>query len=391
MRILRVHNYYQQPGGEDQSFAAEIALLEQHGHEVIRFTVHNDAINSMGRLEVAGKTLWNREMYKQIAALIAREKPEIAHFENTFPLISPAAYYATQRAGLPVVQSLRNYRLFCADAYFYRQGRVCEECLGKMIPWPALHYRCYRDSFLATGVVTSMQVLHRSLHTWARQVDRFIALTEFGRRKFVEGGIAPEKIVVKPNFLVRDPGLGEGSGDYALFVGRLSAEKGIVELLKSWEALGSRLLLKLVGSGPLAPMVAEAASAMVGVEWLGQQPPEEVAVLMGAARLLIFPSLWYEGFPRVIVEAFARGLPVVASNLGSMASLIEHRRTGLHFHPGDTDDLAAQVTWALDRPQELERMRREARTVFEAAYTADRNYHLLMQIYLDCLQAKRVA
>jgi glycosyltransferase involved in cell wall biosynthesis len=385
MKVLRVHNYYQQPGGEEQCFAAEIALLEANGHQVVRYTAHNDAIDAMGRIEVAARTLWNQHSYRELRALIRRERPAIAHFDNTFPLISPAAYYAARHEGIPVVQSLHNFRLFCADASFFRDGRVCEDCLGKALPWPALQHRCYRNSVLATGVVAALQVSHRAIGTWQRQVNRFVALTEFGRRKFIAGGIPAEKIVVKPNFLATDPGIGAGDGGYALFVGRLSPEKGIETLLTAWERVGSHLPLKIVGDGPLRGTVQAAAERLPQVAWLGRRNSAEVLELMRHAAMLVFPSRWYEGFPRVIVEAYAVGLPVVASNLGSMSELIVHGQTGLHARPGDPADLAAQVIRIATNAQERDAMRQGARAAFESAYTAERNYAQLMAIYHACL------
>jgi glycosyltransferase involved in cell wall biosynthesis len=385
MRILRVHNYYQQPGGEDQSFAAEIALLEQHGHEVLRFTAHNDAIKDMNRLEAARKTVWNGAMAAELRELLRRERPQLVHFENTFPLISPAAYYAVRAEGLPVVQSLRNYRLFCANAYFFRDGVVCEECLGRLVPWPAVAHACYRDSRLASGAVAALLVSHRLMGTWQRQVDRYVALTEFGRQKFIEGGLPADKIVVKPNFVTPDPGPGDGAGGYALFVGRLSPEKGVETLLKAWEQVGPSLPLKVVGDGPLRESV-EAAARTQAVEWLGQRRPADVLALMKQAHSLIFPSGWYEGFPRVIVEAFAVGLPVIASNIGSMASLIEPGRTGLHVRPGDAADLARAVLWAADHPAEWTAMRSIARGTYLERYTAEQNYRMLMAIYEGCIE-----
>lgn len=385
MKVLRVHNYYQQPGGEDQCFAAEIALLEANGHRVVRYTAHNDAIDAMGRIEVAARTLWNQHSYRELRALIRRERPAIAHFDNTFPLISPAAYYAARHEGIPVVQSLHNFRLFCADASFFRDGRVCEDCLGKALPWPALQHRCYRNSVLATGVVAALQVSHRAIGTWQRQVNRFVALTEFGRRKFIAGGIPAEKIVVKPNFLATDPGIGAGDGGYALFVGRLSPEKGIETLLTAWERVGSHLPLKIVGDGPLRGTVQAAAERLPQIAWLGRRNSAEVLELMRHAAMLVFPSRCYETFGRVIIEAYAVGLPVVASNLGSMSELIVHGQTGLHARPGDPADLAAQVIRIATNAQERDAMRQGARAAFESAYTAERNYAQLMAIYHACL------
>ncbi len=384
-----IHNHYQQVGGEDQVFAAEAGLLEAHDHRVLRYTMHNDQVASLNPLTLARSTVWNGEVYRELRALIRRERPQVAHFHNTFPLISPAAYYASKAEGVPVVQTLHNYRLLCPNALFFRDGRPCEDCLGKPIPWPGVVHACYRGSRAASGAVAAMLTAHRGLGTWTRTVDVYIALTEFVRQKFIQGGIPAEKIVVKPNFVHPDPGLGGGRGEYALFVGRLSPEKGVDTLLAGWEQLGGRVPLKIVGDGPLASRVAEATQKLRGVEWLGRQPGERVLALMKEARILLLPSLWYENLPMVVIEAYAAGLPVVGSDLGSVAALIDPGRTGLHFRSEDPEDLTVQVEWALTHPTELARMRREARAEFEAEYTAEKNYWRLMEIYeLAATEAK---
>src|SRR5437773_765730 len=227
MKILVVHNYYKQAGGEDQCVAAEVEMLQAHGHEVTQYVLHNDAIDRMSRLEVATRTIWSRRAYREIRELIHSHRPEIAHFNNTFPLISPAAYYAARAEKVGVVQTLHNFRLLCPNALFFRAGRVCEDCLGKSIPWPGVVHKCYRGSRAASATTAAMLAVHRMLGTWREAVDTYIALTDFGRQKFIEGGLPPEKIAVKPNFVHPDPGPGAGTGGYAIFVGRLSEEKGL--------------------------------------------------------------------------------------------------------------------------------------------------------------------
>jgi glycosyltransferase involved in cell wall biosynthesis len=381
MRVLLLHNRYQQPGGEDQVFLAEGDLLEAHGHRVLRYISHNDRVAKMSRPKLAKATVWNAEVYRELRALIRSERPQVAHFHNTFPLISPAAYYAARAEGVPVVQTLHNYRLLCPNALFFREGRVCEDCLDKVVPWPGIAHACYRGSRTASGAVATMLTTHRALGTWKGAVDVYIALSEFARGKFVQGGLHPEKITTKPNFISPDPGAGEGRGRYVLFVGRLSQEKGVDTLLAAWERLREKVSLKIIGDGPLAPKVAGAAQRFREVEWLGRQPKDRVLTLMKDAQALVSPSVCYENFPMVIAEAYAVGLPVIASDLGSMSSLISHGRTGLHFRPGDPEDLAARVEWASTHPTELRRMREEARAEFEAKYTATRNYRSLIEIY----------
>jgi glycosyltransferase involved in cell wall biosynthesis len=375
------HNYYQIPGGEEQVFQAEANLLEAKGHHVWRYTLDNKQLEGMSAIAQFGKTLWNSQVYQEMRSLIRQQQIQIVHFHNTFPLISPAAYYAAQAEGVPVIQTCHNYRLLCPNALFLRDGTVCEDCLGKSIPYPSVQHRCYRGSRGASAAVATMLTVHHLAKTWTNQVDRYIVLTEFARQKFIQGGIPSERIVVKPNFLDPDPGWGSGQGGYALFVGRLSVEKGVDVLLSAWKQLGDKLPLKIVGDGPLAPQVTEAVKQHANITWLGRKPSEEVYALMKDAMFLVFPSKWYEGLPRTMIESFAVGTPIVAASLGSMSSLVNLYQTGLHFQPGNAADLAAQVEWALAHPAELTRMRQGARTEFESRYTAARNYDQLMEIY----------
>jgi glycosyltransferase involved in cell wall biosynthesis len=386
MKVLAIHNRYQQAGGEDQVFLAEISLLESYGHQVVRYTTHNDRVAEMSHLALAGNTLWNSSTYQELRTLIRQERPHVAHFHNTFPLVSPAGYYAAKAEGVPVVQTLHNYRLLCPNALFFRDGRVCEDCMGKVITWPGVVHKCYRGSRAASGLVTAMLTTHRALRTWTEMVDVYVALTQFARRKFIEGGLPAEKIIVKPNFVYPDPGPGEGGGGYALFVGRLSPEKGVGTLLAAWERLDRQISLKIVGDGPLRGQVAEAANWHPGVEYLGYRPAGEVHALMKEASMLVFPSEWYETFGRVAAEAFATATPVIAADIGAVAELVEHGHTGLRFRPGDSEALAAQVRWLLSHSEEQARMRREARAEYETKYTAQRNHQMLLEIYASALE-----
>lgn len=383
MKILLVHNAYQQPGGEDEVVRTERRLLEERGHGILEFTRHNDEIERMSALAVAGDTLWSRDTRRDLARLLERERPDIVHCHNTFPLISPSAYYAARDAGTPVVQTLHNYRLVCSNAQLFRDGGPCEDCVGKSLPWPGVLHACYRDDRRASAVVVAMLGLHRALGTWSRLVARYIALTEFARGRFVEGGLPADRIAVKPNFLHPDPGPGRGGGGFALYVGRLSEEKGIEPLLRAWEAIDD-VPLRIVGDGPLAPLVRQAVGRAGLVRWLGRLPQEDVQRLLGEARCLVVPSRWYEGFPRVVVEAFARGTPVVASRLGGLAEIVEEGRTGWLFRAGDGDDLARTIR-SIDADDGV--LREGARAEFEARYTAEASYRTLTRIYAEAREA----
>lgn len=383
MRCLLVHNSYQQAGGEDQVFRAEAGLLEAHGHHVVRYTAHNDRVGELGRVALARTTIWNGAAYREVRALLRRAQVELVHVHNTFPLISPAVHYAARAERVPVVQTLHNYRLVCPNALLFRDGRVCVDCVGKHVPVPGVVHACYRGSRAASGVTAAMLATHRALGTWTRAVDVFIALSEFAREQHIKGGLPAERIVVKPNFVDPDPGPREGDehGGYALFVGRLTPEKGVDTLLAAWERVGRTMPLRIVGDGPLAERVRAVAQRVAGVEWCGAQSRERVLAHMRGAGLLVVPSLWYEPFGVVVAEAFGVGLPVLASDLGNLLVMVREGDTGLHFRTGDAADLARVVQWAALHREEMAEMGRRARREFEARYTAERNYDMLMHVY----------
>jgi glycosyltransferase involved in cell wall biosynthesis len=381
MKVLVAHNFYQQAGGEDEVFRAETQQLERIGVEVLRYSVHNDDLKSGSAARAALHTIWNPVSARALAGIVKAQGIDVVHFHNTFPIISPAAYWGVKSSGAAVVQHLHNFRLMCINYNFNRDGRVCHDCLGKTVPWPGVKHSCYRDSRSASGVAAGMLTTHRMLGTYRRMVDTYIALTEFSRGLHIQGGLPESRVAVKPNFLADDPGVGTHGGGYALFVGRLPPEKGILTLLEAWKTLHQRLPLVIVGDGPLAAEVQAAAAAYSGVTYLGRQDKASVIQLMQDATMLVFPSEWYEGYPITLLEALGTGLPVVASRIGAVAEIVEHDRTGRHFRPGDPQDLAAQVDWLLDHPEARTDMGRVARQTYLNQYTAERNVQLLMDIY----------
>jgi glycosyltransferase involved in cell wall biosynthesis len=380
-KILSVHNFYQQAGGEDHAFANEASILEQNGHTVVRYEDSNHRISSGAASGLAA--VWNESSYRKLLAVFRSEKPDLVHFHNTFPLISPAGYYAAAKQRIPVVQTLHNYRLLCAGATFFRDGKVCEQCLERQSLLPALVHACYRDSRPATAAVITMLAAHRAAGTWQRRVDVYVTLTEFSRRKFIAGGLPAERIAVKPGVLARDPGAGQGRGGYALFVGRLCEEKGIRVLSEAWQGL-SGIPLTVVGEGPLAGTVWPS-----GVTRLGRQSREDLLTLMKNAYVLVVPSIWYEGAPGVIMEAFACGVPVIASDLGSMPELVSNHQTGLLFKSGDAADLVRKVRWAFEHSEEMTPMRFAARREYESKHSPQENYRMLLGIYRRAIETAR--
>jgi glycosyltransferase involved in cell wall biosynthesis len=381
VKILLVHNYYQQPGGEDLVVAVEARLLESRGHEVVRYTAHNDQVSSLSKLTLAQRTIWNQKTYRQLRRVITQHRPHIVHVHNTLPLLSPSVYYAAGAEGLPVVQTLHNYRLMCPAAVCFRSGHICTDCVGRPVAWPAIRHACYRGSRSASAAIATMLSVHRLIGTWQQKTSVYIALTAWARGMFIEAGLRADKLVVKPNFVDPDPGAGTGSGDYAVFVGRLSPEKGIQTLLRAWRVVGPQVRLLIIGEGPLASTVAAATHDLPSVTWLGRRDPPEILSILRDAQFLVFPSEWYETFGRVIVEAFATATPVIAAGHGAAAELVADGVTGLHFRPGDPLDLAAKVLHLNSHPQLRVRMRAAARKEFEDRYTAAVNYRLLLAIY----------
>ena len=384
MKILMVHNSYQQSGGEDVVFENERDLLSAHGHRVCTYVRHNDEIRRYGLVErtsLAMRTLWAWDSAAEVRELIRRERPDIAHFHNTFPLISPSGYYACREAGIPVVQSVHNPRLICPAATFYRDSKVCIECFGKTPAWPAIRHACYRNSRAQSALVSGMLALHSYLNTWDQSVDAYIVFSNFYQRMFVDAGFASTKLNVKPHFVASDPGVSKRPKRYALFVGRLAPEKGVLTLLEAWKVLGAPVPLKIRGDGPLLPRVAE-LNFERNVKVVPRLSREQLTELMQDAQFMIWPSEgYYETFGLVAIEAFACGVPVIASRTGVMAEIVQHQRTGLHFNAGDAGDLAAKVEWAWTHPREMAVMGAAARAECERKYTPERNYELLMAIY----------
>ncbi len=380
--ILLAHDQYLSRGGEDAVFLAEADLLRSRGHSVVEYVEDNTRIAEIGRAATAVRAVWSSGTRVRLRDLIRRGRPTVAHFHNTFPLISPSAHWACCETGIPVVQTLHNYRLLCAAGAFFRSGRPCEDCMGTRLLWPGVLHGCYRGSRLETAGVTAMVGAHRMLGTWRNKVDLFIAPSEFSRGKFIEGGIAKDRIMVIPHFVHPDPGPGHAEGDFALFVGRLSPEKGMQVLLDAWRRL-PQCPLEICGDGPMRDVVDRfACSRPPGtIRVRGARCRQDVFDLMKRARFLVVPSTCYETFSLVIAEAFACGLPVLSADIGAAAEIVDHGRTGVLFRSGDPDSLAAGAHRLWDQPLQRQAMGFEARREFLAKYSADVHYTQLMEIY----------
>jgi glycosyltransferase involved in cell wall biosynthesis len=393
MKILVVHNSYQQPGGEDIVFEQETQMLKRADHQVLVYRRSNreaDGSGGLRQIQLALRTVWAEDTRKEFARLLRHEKPELVHVHNTFFMISPSIFSACREAGVPVVQTLHNYRLYCPASTFFRNGHVCEECVEHSLLRGIAH-ACYHDSRAHTAVVALLLAVHRQRQTWTRDVDCNIALSKFARNRFLNAGLPAEKVFVKPNFVYPDPCMhANNAGDYVLFVGHLWEER-VRTLLAAWHHLcESRIPLVIIGSSPQLEELKEESirRGLSHVSFRGHLPRQQTLAAMHKARFLVFSSEWYENFPVTIAESFACGVPVICSRLGAMEEIVQDGCTGLHFSPGDDKDLAEKVEWAWNHPEHMRLMGKEARHEYETKYTPERNYTLLMEIYRHALERK---
>ena len=387
MRILILHNSYKYKGGEDVVATGEAALLRERGQEVSLQTVSNDSIQGLlSKAVTAWQAPYSRWGRRETLRFVNEFAPDVVHVHNFFPQLSPSVYDACCDAGVPVVQTLHNYRTICPGSLLMRDGKPCDDCI-QGTPYQAVLHGCYRGSTLGSLVVARMVDYHRRQGTWANKVDRFVALTEFSKGKFVEAGFPSEKIVVKPNFVVtaETERFVDADRRGALFVGRLSEEKGVETLLRAWESVD--FPLRIIGDGPLMDRVRGQASGTIAM--LGRKEPKQINEEMARAAFLVVPSEYVGTFGLQIIEAFAQGLPVITSGLGARRELVKDNVTGLHFTTGDAVDLAKKVLWASEHPEEIRRMGQNAQRVYEEKYTPETNYRQLMAIYEEAIEENR--
>jgi glycosyltransferase involved in cell wall biosynthesis len=393
MKIVLVHNSYQLPGGEDVVFESERSLLQKAGHEVISYCRSNFEVDNypgVRKVQLAAQTVWSGQTKREFGELLRLHRPDVVHVHNTLAVISPAVYAACWEHKVPVVQTLHNYRLICPAATLFRDGHACRECVDHSLLRGVWH-GCYRGSRTATGVVAAMLKTHRWAGTWNDKIDTYITLTEWSRREFIRGGLPAKKIVVKPNFVEVDPGEHNGKlGSYALFVGRLTKEKGLRTLLAAWESLPRTIPLYLAGEGPLRAELQQRSerAGLTGVHFLGSQSHAKVQELMRGARLVVFPSEWPEQFGLVAIEAFACSIPVLASNVRSLADIVSPDKTGFIFRSADPSDLAEKVLFAWHNPDYMRTLGQNARAEYLEKYTAKKNLSMLVEIYERAIDSR---
>ncbi len=382
MRLLVLHNRYRLPGGEERVVQSEMDLLLSRGHEVRLLEVDNSEIEGRCSEVLAGlSSVYSRRSRRLVEQAITEYRPDLVHAHNLFPLLSVSVYDACRRAKVPVVQSLHNYRLACPSGLLSRDGRPCEDCVGKVLPWPSVIHRCYANSSLRSLAPAAMLLFNRLRGTWRKAVDAFIVLSEFQRSTLVAAGIPHNKLFLKPNFSRRMEATRWPSPGYFAFAGRLSREKGVETLLSGWRRTAG-IPLRVAGEGPLSDYVAaEVARREDTIQWLGVLDADDIHSFLAGSICTVVPSNTSECFPLVVLESFAASRPVIAANVGSLAEIIDDGRTGILFEAGSPDDLARKSEWLWQNPQEAERMGRNAKAEYEAKYTPERNYEILSRIY----------
>jgi len=381
MRVGIFHNRYIYRGGEDSVVDMEAELLRKAGHEVRLFIVDNReeiAGSALGALRAGLRARWNPAVYERVGEFLERGALDVGHVHNFFPLLSPAVHAAIGDRGIPVVQTLHNYRLLCANGMFLRRERFCEDCVVRG-PWNAVRHGCYRGSRMQTAVWAEQTALHRRRGTWQRRVDLFTTPSAFARRKLLAAGLPPERVVVKAN-PVADPGEPTFGGRGAVFVGRLSREKGVHLLLEAWRRLDGHPLT-IVGSGPEEAALRRCASSVPGVRFLGQVDRERVYRALREATFAVVPSIWYENFPVAVAEAMACGRATIAADATALGEFVDHGRTGLLFDVGVANSLADACRALLDDPARAEAMGREARAHYEDRLTPEASLAGLTALY----------
>jgi glycosyltransferase involved in cell wall biosynthesis len=385
MKILFVHNFYQIAGGEDAVYKNEMDLLKENGNEVIEYTVDNASINSLwDKVCVMFGTLFSFSQYHKVKRVLQNSSPDVVHVHNYFPLISPSVFYACKKMNIPVVHTLHNYRAVCPSALLMHDGKICEKSI-KHSGWWAVKKKVYRGSLIGSFILTCMVELHKRLGTWQKQVNCFIALTQFSKDMYIEAGWPEHKISIKPNF-IEDPFNGESTiskqGGYGIFVGRLSEEKGIDNLLHAWNTI--EYPLKVIGDGPLKHLVEKSNNPYI--EYLGLKDKCDVINYIKNADFLIMPSIWYETFGMVIIEAFACQTAVIVPKLGSLQTIVSDELTGVHFDPFNYIDLSEKINYLVENISLAQVMGANARSEYLSNYTPEINYKELFDVYQNTIK-----
>lgn len=377
MRILLVHSPYLSgsASGENRVVEDEAALLRSAGHDVWRYSPEPRVEGVGDRIRSGTSAIWSARASRTIRDSVEQHRIEVVHVHNVFPTLSPAVLRAAHTAMAATVMTLHNFRQMCLPANLLRDGHVCEDCVGHL-PWRGVIHRCYRGSVAGSAVLTTALAIHRGLGTFD-DVSRYLAVSGFVRDKHLEIGLNPERVAVKPNFAWPVTAR-SGPGEYFLFVGRLAREKGVDTLLDAWARGEPPGRLLVVGDGPERDKLR--AAAPPGVEFRGQVPSDEVPSILRDARALMVPSRWYEAAPRSITEAYAAGVPVIASRIGALPEAIDEGQNGLLAEPDDPRSWAETAARLAD-DGESKRLGQGALRAWQERFTPYRGLELLLAEY----------
>jgi glycosyltransferase involved in cell wall biosynthesis len=388
MKILLIHNQYKQKGGEDVVFKAESSLLKEKGHTVYEYKISNDNLKTeslFDKIKVGINTIWSVKSYREIKKLIKEIQPDVVHIHNTFPQLSPSIYWAVKSLNIPVVQTLHNYRLTCANGLLYRNSKICEECV-KRGKYSALKHKCYRGSFLATLPLVIMFYLHKIIGTYKNKVDLYITLTNFAKNMMIESGLPEDKIKVKPNFVNINfnktiyTDINKRKKQF-VFVGRIVKEKGIDLLLEAFDQNIEDFDLVVIGEGPERENLQRKYRKNKRIKWYGQLNNDEVLEEISKSYSLVMPSKLYETFGMVVIEAFSVGTPVIVPNHAGFPDIISPNENGYLFQPNDLTDLALKMKKIIALNNNWNEFSKNALKSYEKYYTSEKNYQYLMDIY----------
>lgn len=386
MKVLLIHNSYKYKGGEDSVFDNESTLLTDNGVTIEKLTFHNtEIIGIFQKILVGFNVLFNLKVYKKLKKNIEIFNPDVIHVHNFFPIVSPAVFFVAKHYNIPIIMTLHNYRLICANALLFRENKVCELCIKKTIPFPAIKNKCYRESRIQTIVLVLMTTFHKIIGTWKSKVNIYIALTNFAKVKILNSSLNlhPEQIKIKQNF-VEDRGYDFQKDDYFLFVGRLSKEKGIEILLDSFSNNNQKLII--IGDGPMKKEVMETVLNNKNIMYLGFQDLDIINQYMRKAKALIFTSIWYEGMPMTILEALSAGTPVIAPNIGAASEIIKNGFNGLIYEVGNSHDLKKKIKNIDINEEKYQQVVKNSREDFEKNYSKNINFKLLIKIYQEAIK-----
>lgn len=395
MKILFIHTrYLHSAGGEDTTVEAESGLMRSKGHDVHVHIFDNAAMEHgfKGKIKAGFSGIYNTAAAKEVEKIVEEFEPDVVHVHNFFFAASPSVLIAIHKKKIPVVATIQNYRLICANALLLRNNKVCELCVSHDFPWYGVKYKCYHDSAVQSAAVGMIAAIHKWMGTWKRSVDTYITPSAFSRDKLLHSsfGVSPEKIEVKRNFIA-DPGVSDAANrkNYFLFVGRLAQEKGVQVLLEAWKGLAGEELI-IAGDGPEKEILVSKYGSLNNVRFVGYKHKNEVLELMKDCKALIFPSIWYEGLPLTIVEAFATGTPVIGSAIGAVGEMVNDKYNGLLFETGNAVSLQQSIRLFNKLVAEKSlTLYENARESYIQNYHPEKCYSAIMRIYQKAIKDRQ--